>query len=240
MLRIVFHDAAPYSPKDVGLVKGGAQGCMRFEHVQSNEGNTGLQFTIDAIGPAVGCGGIGGPYVQFKSCPWSVADVLQFVGDFASAEMMDWDDRDDDGSGLDAIVSGLKWGRHDKIPTTGATSSRTTGATSSPTTGATEAPLSIDETPPPSVAQTHEPTKVPTLVPTLLPTVKPTSSPTSTPTLNPTSKPTTSPTLKPSSAPVKPPACSKKKANLVFEIQTDKRGKETHFKVLLKRKEITE
>jgi len=106
MLRIAFHDAAPYSPPNIGLIKGGPQGCMRFEHVQGNEGNSGLHFTIDTIGPSVGCGGIWSGV--FESCPWSVADVLQFVGAFASAEMMNTDSNQ-----LDSIVSDLRWGRHD-------------------------------------------------------------------------------------------------------------------------------
>jgi len=107
MLRIAFHDAAPYSPKEVGLIKGGPQGCMRFEHIHGNEGNSGLHFTIDSIGPSVGCGWIRNN--EFESCPWSVADIIQFVGAFASAEMMD----NDNGDQLDSIVSNMRWGRHD-------------------------------------------------------------------------------------------------------------------------------
>ena len=108
LLRMSFHDAAVFSPPGLGLLKGGPQGCMRFEHVQGNEGNVGLHFTIDVIGPSIGCGSIVGTG-YFEDCPWSVADVLQFAGAFASVQMLE----NYDNHRLDSILAGLRWGRPD-------------------------------------------------------------------------------------------------------------------------------
>ena len=54
VLRASFHDAASYTP-DTAALRGGARGCMRYEHVQGNAPNIGLAFLFDHLEGAVGC-----------------------------------------------------------------------------------------------------------------------------------------------------------------------------------------
>jgi hypothetical protein len=56
LLRAAFHDASTYH-NDPLQVKGGAQGCMRFEHVHGNAANRGLAFFVDNLPEVINCGG---------------------------------------------------------------------------------------------------------------------------------------------------------------------------------------
>ena len=100
LLRTSFHDAATYSAAP-NTTKGGPQGCMRFEHVHGAAGNAGIQFSIDSVGHAIGCGSID-TVSGFADCPFSMADVLQFAGAWSVAAM----------GGPDATKT-LRWGRVD-------------------------------------------------------------------------------------------------------------------------------
>ena len=94
LLRTAFHDAATYSA-DPADMKGGPAGCMRFESVQGTQANFGIPFMIDEIPWAIG---------GCTTCyaPWSAADIIQFAGAVASAEM-----------GGPNFSTSMKWGRSD-------------------------------------------------------------------------------------------------------------------------------
>lgn len=93
LLRISFHDASTYH-SDPLEVRGGAQGCMRFEHVHGSSANRGLAQPIDPIPGAVDC--------QKGSCPFSFADILQYAGSVAVEY-----------AGGPNFSSDIKWGRPD-------------------------------------------------------------------------------------------------------------------------------
>mmetsp|Transcript_41726 Transcript_41726/g.49983 ORF Transcript_41726/g.49983 Transcript_41726/m.49983 type:complete len:915 (-) Transcript_41726:159-2903(-) len=99
VVRSSFHDAATYTV-DPTQTRGGARGCLRFEHVHGNAANEGIAFSIDAIGKSLGCGGIWNG--RFTQCPWSMADILQFSGAVSIDEM-----------GGPKFSSRMSWGRPD-------------------------------------------------------------------------------------------------------------------------------
>ena len=105
LLRTAFHDAATYS-NQAGDMKGGPAGCIRHESVQGTAANFGIPFMIDRIPEIVGCGpgkwNCDGCRYGAESCPWSAADVVQFAGAVASAEM-----------GGPNYSASVKWGRSD-------------------------------------------------------------------------------------------------------------------------------
>jgi catalase (peroxidase I) len=94
LLRISFHDAPTFHNDESEGRQGGAQGCMRFEHVHGNAANRGLAFTIDRLPAAIGC--------HDWQCPFSVADILQYAGSVAVEY-----------TGGPKFSSDVKWGRPD-------------------------------------------------------------------------------------------------------------------------------
>merc|ERR1712194_949051 len=97
LLRAAFHDASTYN-NDPLQVKGGAQGCMRFDHIHGNAANIGLAFFIDHLPGAVKCSA----HWDKWDCPFSVADIMQYAGAIAVEYTQG-----------PSLSSDLKWGRVD-------------------------------------------------------------------------------------------------------------------------------
>lgn len=93
LLRASFHDASTFSSNDLE-VRGGAQGCMQYDHIHGNSANRGLAFFIDHLPGAIGC--------DNWNCPFSVADILQYAGSVAVEYAQG-----------PIFSSTLKWGRVD-------------------------------------------------------------------------------------------------------------------------------
>jgi hypothetical protein len=99
LLRTAFHDAGTYSPNETKMV-GGANGCIRFEEGHGSAGNNGIAFTIGTAANLVSRylteGGLA------DTLPFSYADLFQFAGVVAVAEM-----------GGPNATSRFRWGRAD-------------------------------------------------------------------------------------------------------------------------------
>ena len=113
LLRLAFHDAGTYSIK-AGAMRGGPNGCMRFESVHGAAPNAGLAFGLDTAatdllrqfinlnqGSAQEVGAIG----QWDAIsPFSAADLYQFGAIVTVAELS---------KGRADLTAQFKWGRED-------------------------------------------------------------------------------------------------------------------------------
>jgi len=113
LLRLAFHDAGTYSVT-AGAMRGGPNGCMRFEDVHGAAPNAGLAFGLDGAPNSMikklleeqkGTAREVGEIDQYaEQHPFSQADLYQFAGVVAVAELS---------GGQVNLTGAFRWGRED-------------------------------------------------------------------------------------------------------------------------------